>query len=216
MTLPIVTRGLDPRVHGAEEPLLLGLDPRIESGGDGFRETTPFRAGLTRRAVLTGAAVGLAGCGFHPLYGPLAKGGTITPELASIYVAVMLERSGQLLRQALQQRLEGAGSGVAKQYELTGGLSVSAEALGIQQDTSSTRVRMNGAAGWSLRKLDLKQTVLTSGTARATDGYNVNNQQYFAADLEQSAAVRRIADTVADQITLEIAAYFRKQADAAA
>jgi LPS-assembly lipoprotein len=171
---------------------------------------------LGRRAVLVGAASGLAGCGFHPLYGPLAKGGTISPEMASIYVAVMSERSGQLLRQALQQRLEGADSGVVKQYELTGGLSIAAEAIGIQQDTSSTRVRMNGTAGWTLRKLDVQQSLLTSGTGRATDGYNVNNQQYFAADLEQSAAVRRIADTVADQITLEIAAFFRKRAEAVA
>lgn len=171
---------------------------------------------LGRRLVLTGAASGLAGCGFHPLYGPLAKGGTIMPELASIYVAVMAERSGQLLRQALQQRLEGAGSGVAKQYELIGSLGVSAEGIGIQADTSTTRVRMNGTAGWSLRQLDPKQTVLTAGTARATDGYNVNNQQYFAADLEQSAAVRRLADTIADQITLDVAAFFRKRAESVA
>lgn len=171
---------------------------------------------LRRRAVLTGAASGLAGCGFHPLYGPLTKGGTIGPELASIYVAVMAERPGQLLRQALQQRLEGAGSGIAKQYELTGGLAISAEAIGIQQDTSTTRVRINASAGWGLRKLDPQQTLLTSGTARATDGYNVNNQQYFAADLEQSATYRRLADTIADQITLEIAAFFRKRAEAVA
>lgn len=171
---------------------------------------------LGRRVAVLGAACGLAGCGFRPLYGPLARGGPIEPKLQSIYVAVMAERPGQLLRQALQQRLEGAGSGAAKQYELTGGLTVIAESLGIQQDTSATRVRLNGNAGWSLRKLDLQQTLVTGGVARATDGYNVSNQQYFAADLEQSAAVRRLAETIADQITLEIAAYFRKQAEAAA
>ena len=44
----------------------------------------------------------------------------------------------------------------------------------------------------------------------------MNDQQYFAADLEQSAVFRRIAETVADQITLEVATFFRKQAEAVA
>ncbi len=171
---------------------------------------------LGRRALLLGAASGVSGCGFHPLYGPLAHGGAVGPELASIYVAVMPERQGQLLRQALQRRFEGADAGVAKQYELTGGLSIAGEQLGIQQDTSATRIRLNGSASWVLRKLDPQGTVLTQGSARAIDGYNINNQQYFATDLEQGAAFRRLAETVADSITLEVAIFLRKRAEAAA
>ena len=171
---------------------------------------------LTRRAVLVGAASCLSGCGFHPLYGPMAGGGRVSDELQAIYVAVMAERSGQLLRQALQRRFEGTESGVAKKYELTGGLGIAAEGVAIQQDSSTTRMRFIGTAPWTLRMLNVEQTVLTSGNARAIDGLNVNDQQYFALELEQAAAVRRIADTVADQITLEVASFLRKRAEAAA
>ncbi len=40
-------------------------------------------------------------------------------------------------------RFEGTGEGVAKSYELSGGFSIAAEAIGIQQDTSSNRVRLD-------------------------------------------------------------------------
>lgn len=169
-----------------------------------------------RRALLLGAASSLAGCGFHPVYGPLAKGGaTVAPELAAIYVDVMLERAGQLLRQALEQRLQGTDAGVAKKYELSGYLNISGEAVGIQQDTSTTRLRLDGRTIWTLRQLDLKQTQVTTGSVHVVDGYDVSDQQYFGADLEQSAAFERIAESVADQITLDLALFFRKQAEAA-
>ena len=168
-----------------------------------------------RRTLLLGAASSLAGCGFRPLYGTIGNGGTVRPELASIYVAVMTERQGQLLRQALQRRFEGSDSGVAKRYELTGSMTVAGQAIGVQSDSSSTRTRLNAVAPWSLHQLDPKRTVLASGTARATSGININDQQYFAADLEQSSAVRGLAETVAEEITLDIAAFFRRRAETA-
>ncbi len=163
---------------------------------------------IARRVLVGGLAAGLGGCGFAPLYGRHGAG-ALRPELASIYVTVMSERQGQLLRQALQQRLVGAEEVGVKQYELLGGLSIAAEAIGIQQDTSSTRVRLNATTNWTLRKLDVASTVVTSGVARAVDGININNQEYFAADLETSAAYRRLADEVADKIVLDLAIYFR-------
>jgi len=171
---------------------------------------------LTRRAALASAASTLSGCGFHPLYAPMARGGIVGDELKAVYVAVMGERTGQLLRQALQRRLEGTDAGVAKKYELTGGLGISGEGIAIQRDSSTTRFRYIGTAPWTLRMLSIEQTVLTSGNARAIDGVNINDQQFFALELEQGAAYRRIAETIADQITLEVASFLRKRAEAAA
>ncbi|MDT7952919.1 MAG: LPS assembly lipoprotein LptE [Acetobacteraceae bacterium] len=171
---------------------------------------------IGRRAALGGAAALLGGCGFRPLYGRYgASGEAIRPELASIYVTVMAERQGQLLRQALQQRLAGSDDSVSKRYELSGALSIAAEAIGIQQDSSATRVRYTATSSWTLRKLDLANSVVTQGSARAVDGININNQQYFAADLETSTAFRRLADEVAQQITLDLAIYFRTHPEAA-
>jgi LPS-assembly lipoprotein len=170
---------------------------------------------ITRRAGLIGLTAALGGCGFHPLYAPMAHGGLVGVELGSIYVAVMSERTGQLLRQALQRRFEIAGGGIAKRYELTGGLGVSGEAIAIQQDSSSTHSRLVGTANWNLHMLDLTQTPLTTGTARAVDGVDVSDQEYFAVEMESGTAFRRIAETCADQITLAVASFLRKRAEAA-
>ena len=47
------------------------------------------------------------------------------------------------------------------------------------------------------------------------DGYNIANQQFFAADLDKEAAIRRIAASLADQIVVQVAAYFQGRASPA-
>ena len=85
---------------------------------------------------LLGAALPLAGCGFQPVYMPSAEGetGVAERELATIYVNLIPDRPGQLLRQALQQRLEGAGGSSSPIYTLTVNYWITGEGLGIQPD----------------------------------------------------------------------------------
>lgn len=164
-------------------------------------------AGPSRRGLVLGAPLALAACGFHPLYGT-GTTGPVRPELASIYVTLLPERNGQLLRQALQQRLEGTGSGTAKRYELSAGFVIVGEGIAIRPDGTSTRSRLIGNASWTLYALSPTRTAVTSGNARAVDGLSVVNAQYLAADLETEVASRRVADAVADQITQRLAAFF--------
>lgn len=173
-------------------------------------------AGLARRGVL-GGLLALGGCGFRPLYAPDAGNtpGPASRGLASVYVPVMPERSGQLLRQALQQRLEGTGEGVAKQYELIANFGLTPEGVGILRDSSVTRTRLTGTADWYLRDLTPERKVVAQGTSRVLDGFNIANQQFFAATLDAETATRRIASSLADQIVIQVAAYFQKQAAAA-
>ena len=85
------------------------------------------------------------------------------------------------------------------------------DSIGIQQDSTATRVREVATATWFLKALDPAQTLVTSGTARAVDGVNVLDQQYFAADLEGETVSRRFAETIANQIALQIASYFSRR-----
>ena len=172
---------------------------------------------LGRRAVLLGGGAALAGCGFRPLYAPAGSGlaDPASADMAAIFVPPFAERSGQLLRQALQQRFEGAGTGTAKKYELTAFISISSDAIAIQRDSSSSRVRLVGSAPWMLRELSLERPVLTQGSSRVLDGYNIINQQYFAADLENETATRRVASALADQIALQVGSFFLYRAQAA-
>lgn len=173
---------------------------------------------MGRRLLLLGAssaaAGALGGCGFHPLYATSGSGGgsPVAAELAAVYVPVIAERPGQLIRQALQRRFEGAGTGVAKRYQIDVSYTIAAEGIAIQRDTSTTRIRLVGSANWTLRTLSLERKALTSGTARVLDGVNVQNQQYFALELENQAATQRVAEALADQITLKLGTWFQQQA----
>ncbi len=170
-----------------------------------------------RGALLTlGLAPLLAGCGFTPLYRPSRAGnqGPVSDALASVSVDIIGDRPGQLLRQALQQRLEGSGSGIAHRYALAVNYSISGEGIAIQQDSTVTRLRLIGRAEWSLHAQDPNRTLLTHDRARAVDDVNILNQQYFASDLENETAQRRLADALADQIVTQLGAYFHHRSDA--
>ena len=177
---------------------------------------TLSRRGLGLAAVLL--AVGLlamGGCGLRPIYANRADGtaGPAEIGLAEISVGAMPERSGQLLRQALQTRFERAGGGIARRYDLTISYVVSGEALSIQQLTSApSRFRLVGVASWTLTAQEPQRRTLANGTARSADGLNLFDQQFFALDMESDAVQRRITEAVADQITLQLAAFFARRA----
>jgi LPS-assembly lipoprotein len=172
---------------------------------------------LNRRGILGLAAASLLpGCGFQPVYMPTASGkaGVAQRELAAISVGVIGERAGQLLRQALQERFEASGTTASRAYELTISYGVSGEAIGIQPDTSVTRIRLIGEANWSLMAIDPLHSRLTHGRAKAVDDFDVINQQFFAMDLSNGVAQQRLADALADQITIQLSAWFRQRAAA--
>ena len=175
-------------------------------------------AQLPRRGLLSLLAAGAAaGCGFQPVYMPTASGkpGVAARELAAVDVHPIQDRPGQLLRQALQERMASDGGG-AHHYDLQGNFWIAGESVGIQPDTSASRVRLTGTANWTLTARDAGRTTLTTGTARALDGFNMFDSQYFAADMENSAVQKRIAEAVADQVAMQLAVWFRKRSSAAA
>jgi hypothetical protein len=171
-------------------------------------KTLPARRGLC--LALAGA---LSGCGFHPVYMPTAtnKPGVAQRDLASVFVEIIPERPGQLLRQALQERF-GDDSGTPAAYNLHVVFTIAGEGVGIESDSIATRIRLVGNASWALLDHDAKRSTLTSGSARALDAANIFDSQYFALDLEIEAEQKRIAETIASQITSQLAVWFRQQA----
>jgi len=162
---------------------------------------------MPRWILLLGLAMmpALAGCGFHPLYAP---SGATNAALNGVFVDVIANRNGQLLRQALQERLDTDDEG-PKKYELSVVYAVSTQALGIQSDNSSNRTRVVGSAHWTLKQPGLIGAKVTSGTARSVDGVDVLDAQFFYSSLAGQAIDRRMGDALADQIVQALAAYFR-------
>lgn len=171
---------------------------------------------LSRRALLSAAAnlapaLALPGCGFSPVYATTANGDP-APEavdLAAITIGRIPDRSGQELSEALQERFNYGGVGVARRYDLDVNYSIGEESVGIQPDTSVTYQRVIANATWTLRGQDPAHTVITTGKAHAIDGYNFIDQQFFDSTLEDEKVRWRLSRTIADMITMELIAYFK-------
>lgn len=173
---------------------------------------------IGRRAALRGGvavltAGPLAACGFRPVYMPTASGnpGPAERELAAIHVNLIPDRSGQLLRQALQARMN-SDSGVAPRYDLSVTYWITGEGVAVLPDTTAARQRMSANAIWTLTTDDPAHLKIITGTARSFGGVDVIDTQYFGNDLAAEEMIRLFADQIAAQITLRLASYFRERA----
>ena len=165
------------------------------------------------RLLPLGGMALVTGCGFQPVYMPTAsnKAGPAQRDMAAVFVPVIPDRPGQLLRQALQRNL-GSDSGVPANYDLRVIFTISGEGIAVETNNIATRIRMIGVASWTLVQRNPQQTTLTSGAARSFDGVNIFGEQYFASDLETETVQKRIAENVADQIATQLAIWFRERA----
>lgn len=180
--------------------------------------STSWSSGAPRRAVLLGAAgLGLAGCGFRPLYAPVAvQGGgeeDIRAELAAVRVATIPERFGQQLRRELVRRFEGSAPGTAGRYLLTVAVSLSAEILGYRRDGTISRVRYAATGNWNLATQEVPPVVLGRSVLpyRTIDSFNVPDLQFFAADTAREAMERRLVEIISEEVFREVAIVLRRR-----
>lgn len=183
------------------------------------------RRGLLRGATAAAAAASpaapllLAGCGFRPLYGAggavAAEEGPVRAELAAVQVALIPERSGQLLRRALAERLHGSEPSAPARYDLRVSLAFAAEPLGFRRDGTASRIRYRGTASWWLLTRTTPPQQIAAGTERENDAFNIPDQQFFAAESARDATERRLIEQLAFAITERLALVFRQRADAA-
>jgi len=168
--------------------------------------------GFASAALGTGV---LAGCSLHPLYAPNAFGNADKTDLAvqgqlrQVQVTLIPERDGQVLRLALQDRLDAGDDPGFSRYTLSTNYSITESGLGLLNDNTTTYTRIIATATWSLTTQDLDTPiVLVTNTAQAVDGMNQFDNQPFAQDLEDATVRKRLADAIADQIVTRLAHYF--------
>jgi hypothetical protein len=162
-----------------------------------------------RAALLLGLGGALAGCGFHPVYAPSGVGPGPEAGLAAIEVKPIYERPGQVLRQALLGRFR-TESGTPRHFDLQVNFWITGEAQGVLNFTQPTRMRLVANANWVLLGHDVKQTRLATGTERLIDGFDIFDSQYFATDLDDEHVQRRLAEAMAERITLRLATWFHQ------
>lgn len=169
--------------------------------------------GLPRRRLLAalpalllsgGLAGGLTGCGFRPLYGRGPAEDALRAELATVAVARIPERSGQLLRNALERRLERAGGGRPKLYTLSVALEERIEELGVERDNTAARANLYMTARFVLARDGRR---LLSGTSQSIAAYNILAQPY-ATVISQKDSRERAAEQLAEDIVRRLAVFF--------
>jgi LPS-assembly lipoprotein len=167
----------------------------------------------SRRAALAAGLALAGGCGFRPIYADRAGTGggegEIAEALAATRVALIPEREGQLLREALNARLRNR-TGAAR-HELRVALSITRQALGVRRDETSSRIRLAAVASFTLAPLPSGDP-LTTGRSYAVDAFNIATDQYFAAQLSGEAAERRLAERLAEDIVAQLAAFYARRA----
>ncbi len=164
--------------------------------------------------ALLASLAGLTACGFTPLYGDNSSDANVEQKMDEVSVGIIPDRTGQLLRQALQDQLQIAGAPTQQLYQLSVSYSILTQATGIQQDTSATRQRFTASASWALAPIGNPQNPLAQGLASTEDALNIIDQQYFQITLETNTVNQQLATEIAAQISAQVAAYFKTHPNA--
>jgi len=155
------------------------------------------------------AAVGLSGCGFRPLHGQFANDPAATADLAAVEVKPIPNRVGQLMRTALQRRLNPV-RGVSPLYALSVGLTESTAKLAIEQNAFATRANLTLIATFSVTR-NQDGADLFHGQSTAVASYNILSSQYATLAAQTNARECAI-DTLANDMRTRLAIYFTSAA----
>ncbi len=177
---------------------------------------------LAAVAVASAGLLATAACGFRPMYGerpdPAAAGASASPvaaDLATVAVAPIPDRSGQLLRNKLERLLDPAASGsVDQRYTLDVKLKEKIDTYAVERSGFASRATLETIANYTLRE-DASGNRILSGMSRAVSGYNLLNND-FSTVVGADDARNRAVDQVAYQIRNKLAVHFTNPAIAAA
>lgn len=171
-----------------------------------------WRSHALAAAVLIGAAsLGLAGCGFQPLYGGSAVGGARLPELMkAVDVTPVPGRVGQKVRNELIFENTGGGYAAPTKYRLD---------IAIKERVIDQLVQITGDATSQVFELTAtfklvnpaNGQVILQGNAISRAPYN-RYQEIFANVRARYDAENRAARTVAESIKTQLAAYLSNAA----
>jgi len=157
------------------------------------------------RAVVALGLIGLAGCGFRPLYGERSAASVTAPELAAIQIDIIPNREGQLVRNNLLDKMRPRGAAPRELYRLSVGIGIGRESFGIRTDETATRGSLTMNATYTLSDLATGDLLLTA-TSRAVSSYNILDSD-FATVISENDAIRRTAVDLSEEIKTRVAIF---------
>ena len=168
---------------------------------------SPRVAGRAVLPTVLAASLLLSACGLRPLY---ASGGItdVSEELSQVDVAIIPDRSGQILRNYLIQGLNTGGRPAEPVYRLSVDLRERQEDLGIDKTDSAQRANLVMTARFSLHTAADDQEVLDRRVGIITS-YSILLDE-FATQSSQNAARDRALRQLGSDIRTQLALYFSR------
>lgn len=158
-------------------------------------------AGVIGLSLLAGA------CGFQPLYAPAGDSVAVQEEFATIAVAPIPDRVGQVVHNGLLDRLNPHGQPDAPRFRLDVTLETTREGFGFRPDESITRENLRLKADYRLIRVADGEVVL-NGSARSNLAYDIV-QSDFANFAAQKDAELRTAEQVVNTIVARLGLFVR-------
>lgn len=180
------------------------MAPGRSLGSSSLEAGSPIRR-LLPRGIAAALAVLLSACGFHPMYGT-AEGGIAPAELGSIKIAPIADRTGQILRNDLFDRLTPHGAPEQPRYVLEIKLSEGRRELAIRPDETATRAELIFTATYNLFTFD-HSAVVASGTASSQVSYDILKQEYATVSAERDAreqAMRDLSERIRTRLSVAL------------
>lgn len=163
----------------------------------------------SKAALVVGLlALGPAGCGFQPMYAKPdpQNASPVSTELAAIRVLGIADRQGQVLRNALVNRMNPLGEPGRAAYNLSVQLYQTQENLAERSDGKASLGRMFITANFRLTESQKESPILT-GTSRSVVSYRLLGPTYGSTAVERDAEMRALGD-VAEDIRSQVASFF--------
>lgn len=161
----------------------------------------------TQRVFLILIVIGLSACGFEPLH-RAQPGQPAGAKLAGITIDPVSDRSGQLLRNYLLDRITPKGEPGAPLYVLHILLQEPRQTLALRRDDVISRVGYSATAFFTLTDANGRR-VFSGDTSFATD-YEVTNSEY-ATLMSAQAARERVLELVSDDIRNQLGEFLGRR-----
>jgi LPS-assembly lipoprotein len=167
---------------------------------------------ITHLLVVLSVVWAVSACGFEPLLGRGGGSFDAPEQLAAIRIEPIPERSGQVLRNALLDRLTPQGQAPGARYVLRIRLLEPRQTLLLRRDDIISRSSYSGQASYEVR--DAQGQRLFSGSSAFTTDYEITSSE-FATRASRENARDRVMELIADDIRNQLALSFRQRQNSA-
>ena len=151
----------------------------------------------------------LSACGFTPVYSPSMQSGVVENSLSAITIDTIPDRSGQMVRNYLIDRIYNSNVPASPEYRLSvSPVQETIVSIGIDKDDEASRAQVREMVMFRLIRLSDNEVVLTRA-ARSVSSYNILSGQFTTFVTEQDAREQALR-ALSENIVTDLELYFRR------